>query len=330
MELLSLLHKMGSDLVARSCALPVVTLRDFIALVAGGLLVLAYTFGAGSSAPGSLFSDAAGKGAVPHFSHLAFAGPPSPPPGWKYTASYKGAIVDPRLANSRWTSQCGQDKTVRDIFGGKREGYFLELASNDAFEISNTVTLEQEFGWQGLCMEANEKYAYDYRGRSCLLVQAVVGTQDDKEVVFDMFPKDGFLGGIVGFDRNPGETGGERVKRRTVSLVSILKAFGAPSVIDYFSLDIEGAEYSAMKEFDFSAYIFLTLSIERPGQELRDLLAANGYVYLCTHGQHGDDFFFHESMLPDSEPVLRNAVLSGIIGKGDAPAGAPTPCTNSK
>jgi hypothetical protein len=292
-----------------------ITFREFCAL-AGGMLL------------GCLFihfvpreSDRHSKSEVIPAAHTSPLSLPVPPPGWKYTATYSGAFKDHRLTSKHWASQCGQDRTVRDVFKGKRGGYFIELASNEAFYISNTLTLEQEFGWHGLCVEANEKYAYDYRGRSCLLVQAVVGTQNDNEVVFDMV---GSGGGIVGFDRREGDAasaGDGRVTRRTVSLLSMLTAFGAPRIIDYFSLDIEGAEYSVLKEFDFSAFTFLTMSIERPVQELKDLLAANGYTYLCSHGPAGDEFYFHESLLltPGAESLLHQAVLSGVIGEGKAP-----------
>ena len=327
---------------ARACVGPLPSLRELLALAVGALLATASSLAWQPYPPGlcgkGLHSDAAPVTAHALEAAAALPALPSPPPGWKYTATYAGSIPDPRLAAAQWTSQCGQDRTVRDIFAGKRGGYFLELASNEAFYISNTVTLEQQLGWSGLCVEANEKYAYDYRGRSCLLVQAVMGTRNDEEVAFDMA---GSGGGIVGFDRREVDEAGGRVKRRTVSLASTLAAFGAPSVIDYFSLDIEGAEYIVLQEFDFSAYTFLTLSVERPIQALRDLLAANGYTYLCSHGPAGDEFFFHKSMLPASEAVLRKAVLSGVIGEGAAPAdwGPPAswtgppfragaPCTN--
>ena len=43
-------------------------------------------------------------------------------------------------------SQAGQDRTVLDILGGKRGGFFVDLAANDASHISNSVMLEQVQG----------------------------------------------------------------------------------------------------------------------------------------------------------------------------------------
>ena len=50
----------------------------------------------------------------------------------------------------------------------------MDLAANDAVKLSNTLTLEQMFGWKGLCIEPNPGYMKGYLHRKCQLVQAVV------------------------------------------------------------------------------------------------------------------------------------------------------------
>jgi hypothetical protein len=56
--------------------------------------------------------------------------------------------------------------------------------------------------------------------------------------------------------------------RYTASLRSILKKFNAPSMIDYLSLDVEGAELFIMKDFPFDEHKFKLLTIERPKDQL--------------------------------------------------------------
>jgi hypothetical protein len=58
----------------------------------------------------------------------------------------------------------------------------------------------------------------------------------------------------------------------TVSVARLLDDFGAPSVIDYLSLDIEGAEWWAFSTFPWHRYKFLTITIERPKPELLNKL----------------------------------------------------------
>jgi len=170
--------------------------------------------------------------------------------GWALVAVYNGNKPAPK---QRWTSQLGQENTVLDILDYKHEGFFVDLAANDAVAISNTLTLEQEYGWHGLCIEPNPSYAPGFYPRSCQLVQAAVGHEDNKEVTFNFGDTSdqmiyGAFGGVVGkqFDNQPdgGRDGkyawGEKTaKMLTVSLDKTFKDLGVPKVIDYLSLDIE-------------------------------------------------------------------------------------------
>ena len=64
-----------------------------------------------------------------------------PDPNWKMVGWYRGEDEWPTVASGG--SQAGQDHTVLDILGGKRGGFFVDLAANDASHISNSVLLEQ-------------------------------------------------------------------------------------------------------------------------------------------------------------------------------------------
>ena len=77
--------------------------------------------------------------------------------GWKSVNVYLG---DSNLNDGmrRKYSQAGQDRMVAKLLGCKRDGYFLDLAANDAVQLSNTRLLERDMGWNGLCIEANEQY----------------------------------------------------------------------------------------------------------------------------------------------------------------------------
>jgi len=65
----------------------------------------------------------------------------------------------------------------------------------------------------------------------------------------------------------------------TVSLSDILDHANAPATIEYLSLDIEGAEYFALKNFPFDRRKFLMITAERPSRQLHHLLVRNGYIF---------------------------------------------------
>ena len=72
-----------------------------------------------------------------------------------------------------------------DVLGGKRGGYFLDLAAHDAMHLSNTYSLEAMFGWGGLCVEANYmNYLWGLAHRRCTVVAAAVWKDTNVQLPF--------------------------------------------------------------------------------------------------------------------------------------------------
>lgn len=198
------------------------------------------------------------------------------------------ALMD---ANEKKIAQEGNDPNSFQM--NKR--YFLDLAANDPFKFSNSYLLEQK-GWNGLCIEPNPLYWYDLAAyRSCTVIGAFIGgTQEEDGTEVDVIFINQFYGGIVatGFDnsRNRAET-----KRNTVSILTVLQETNAPNIIDFFSLDVEGAESMVMKEFPWDLYKFRFICIERPKEDLRYLLEENGYIEVLQLAQWGETFWINEA-----------------------------------
>ena len=179
----------------------------------------------------------------------------------------------------------------------KTHGFFVDLASNDAVWASNTFALEQNLDWKGICIEANPIYWYRLAFRTnCQVVGAIVGRSDFDELVVSL-PKDpkldGPYGGIAGgdFDNKKGDQ-----PRYTASLLTILNKFQAPKIIDYLSLDVEGAEELILGEFPFhQPYTFKVMSIERPEDLLKQKLQEAGYKHVIDF-KAGDALWAHESV----------------------------------
>jgi hypothetical protein len=61
------------------------------------------------------------------------------------------------------------------------------------------------------------------------------------------------------------------------------------------SLDVEGAETLVMQDFPFDTYKISFLTIERPKDDLRELLEKNGYKCMSKNlGRFGETLWFHE------------------------------------
>jgi FkbM family methyltransferase len=146
----------------------------------------------------------------------------------------------------KFYSQSDQDKWVLEILENKRNGFFVDVGAYDGIQTSNTYTLEKEFDWNGICVEANpEVFAKLLKGRSCMCVNMAVldfkgecefGSSEINQAPFNKIPCD--------------------------TLNNILADNNCPSEIDYLSIDVEGCEYDIFKCFDFTQYEIKCMTVE--------------------------------------------------------------------
>jgi hypothetical protein len=195
--------------------------------------------------------------------------------GWTTIQVFRGINNSSRPTSNRWHSQARQDELVVALLRNKTDGYFVDLAANDAMHLSNTYSLERDWAWRGVCIEPNPIYWYNLSAyRSCTKIAAVVGNTSMEglssiherayacnffvlvlhvklthlcpsfaahtEVYFRF--EAGDHGGIAGDGFDNGRRWQAKSERRyTVTLQEILEHRAhAPAVMDYLSLDVEG------------------------------------------------------------------------------------------
>ena len=203
-------------------------------------------------------------------------------------------------------AQVHQDEVVLDLLG--TSGFFIDLAANDALDLTNTLALERYEGWNGLCIEPNPVYWYGLSHRKCTVVGALMG--DHVEKVNVKFR--GVFGGIVGkmddkMANRKKEPQAQVEKRYTAPLKDALERFNVPRVIDYMSLDVEGAEFLVMQHFPFDKYRIKVLTVERPSAELKKLFAKEGYIFLKDLAWWGETLWAHKStgLSPDHPKIVK-------------------------
>ena len=106
-------------------------------------------------------------------------------------------------------------------------------------------------------------------------------------------------GGIVGdmFDNKKRKR--DSVEEYTITLHDIFRKYDVPQVIDYMSLDVEGAEEFVLRSFPFDRYRFNVLTIERPTDVVTSMLTEHGYTLLKTIKAHEDTLWIHSSIMED-------------------------------
>ena len=191
--------------------------------------------------------------------------------------------------------------------------YFVDLAANDAIDLSNTFKLEQ-MGWDGLCIEPNPVYWYRLSHRKCAVAGAFVGGNTDLQQVNVSLSFTS--GGIIGdeFD-NKEKRKQTKEKRFTVSIKSLFQKFNVPQRIDYFSLDVEGAEELIMKDFPFDDYTVHFATVERPKPELQKLLKDHDYHFVMQIVDWGETLWAHGSVL--KEVSLKDLKKSALETMGE-------------
>lgn len=203
--------------------------------------------------------------------------------------------IDEETGEKKYYSQCGQDKwIIEEVFDYKKNGFFLDLGGADGIDISNTYILEKKYGWKGICIECEDSLFEKLKSnRNCTCVHACIDDYSKKTIKFTK--NRGLIGGIIDQDTdNKGFINtNEFDKKETFALAEILDKYNAPKVIDYFSLDVEGAEHRIFRDFPFDKYKFLAMSIERPNEDLVKTLRKNGYIKVGAN--EFDKLFIHET-----------------------------------
>ncbi len=62
-----------------------------------------------------------------------------------------------------YNGQAEQDKFVLNILKHKKNGFFVEIGSNDPIYINNTHLLEKQYNWKGIMIEYNSAFLELYK-----------------------------------------------------------------------------------------------------------------------------------------------------------------------
>ena len=170
-----------------------------------------------------------------------------------------------------------------------RDGFYVELGANDGVD-SNSHYFELNKGWKGVLIEpAPNLYLSCVKRRGAnnvVFCNACVPFGYDEEFVrmkyCDSMTISDNLDLDIGDHDKFVETGDQFLDggestfvfgAKSATLNSLLKKAEAPALIDFLSLDVEGAELDVLKGVDFTKYNFRYMVIE-----CRDIDIMNAYL----------------------------------------------------
>ncbi|VDH94166.1 Hypothetical predicted protein [Mytilus galloprovincialis] len=202
-------------------------------------------------------------------------------------------------------SQYGQDKFLDKLFNKKQNGFFVEIGGYDGESFSNTLFLEKIRDWDGLLVEASP-FLYNImlkKDRKCYMVNACISTSlptmtfvlaggitSAKETLTDMhqrrIARDRITYGKYPNWANTNDT----ATVNCFPLLQLMKILGRTN-IDYFSLDVEGAEMHILnsiswKEINIDVF---TIETDQHRDQILNFMRIKGYKWI--HKLRGDDIF---------------------------------------
>jgi FkbM family methyltransferase len=178
-------------------------------------------------------------------------------------------------------SQFMQDAFAILTSGMKDNGFFVEFGACDGIEISNSLILEQRFGWHGILAEPGRNWHNALAAnRTAKIDRRCVWGRSGERLTFNetSFPDRSQVSKF--YVPAAGEiTATYEVE--TVSLADLLAEHDAPDHIDFLSMDVEGAESDVLSAFPFDRYTFGFICVEQHGEvqarAVRAIMKAAGY-----------------------------------------------------
>jgi len=160
---------------------------------------------------------------------------------------------------ARPLGQLGQDAWILGAYGNE-PGFFLEIGGGKARELSNTYNLQFCGNWRGVIVEPLPTYAEMHRDErmtdSVAVIEAAVSDRDGTALLV----QNGELSSLVQHHQRDGhagsrirafkDTGGIEV--RSISPRTLMLEGQLPSVVDFLSVDVEGAELDILSHFPWS------------------------------------------------------------------------------
>lgn len=207
-----------------------------------------------------------------------------------YGILYKNLWSCPIQINNKVTrnfySQCNEDKMYYDLYFSKplvSNGIFVEIGALDG-SYSNTLFYEKELGWRGILIEGLpsncRKLMTKERNRSEIFCTAICPYYPKTVEFYDVWG----MGGLK--ENNPFWNKNKRTIKPTINVTCtyIREIFYSTGIthIDFFSLDVEGAEYMVLDTFDFSIRVhYWVIEFNSKNKSIDnyviDLLQKNGY-----------------------------------------------------
>lgn len=190
-------------------------------------------------------------------------------------------------------------------------GYYVELGANDGVTQSNTYYFEKYRHWKGLLVEPSPhnflKCKANRSRENRIHCAACVSFDYDREFV--RIAHSNLMSTSLGLSTDIADPMAHALSGRQFlaptedvfeygavarTLNDLLNQSAAPKVIDFMSLDVEGAELEVLRGIDHQVYRFKFILVEsRDFARISDYLVSVGYTFVA--GLSEQDYLFRSA-----------------------------------
>lgn len=250
-------------------------------------------------------------------------------PSWLNKSSCEPMFPPPRQSlfeeGGHHASQLGEDTyAFRNFFHGLVAGSYLEIGGLDGKFLSHSLWFHHHMAWRGMLVEGNPKnYAALAKNRphDITVNAAICGERTTVHYIEPSKAEESGVSGIIEFMSEefkrawyPKMDAIPKIEVPCVPLSDVLDYYNIKHV-DFFTLDVEGAELSLLKSIDFKSFTFDVIVVELDGRDkekdegVRSLLTAAGYAQQARDFQN--TWFVRKGFSPSVDPTLTNPARAG-------------------
>ena len=185
-------------------------------------------------------------------------------------------------------SQQEEERLVREFFGNKKRGYFVEVGANHPTEGSQSWHLEQA-GWTGVLIEPQPNLAaFLVSARKAKVFAAACSSPQNAGQSLTLHV-DGARSALDRDRMAPGAQAAYVILVPARTLDDILEEAQASAPIDLLSIDVEGHETEVLSGFDFDHWRPRLILVEDHVATLRThrYLVDHGYRLIRRLGNNG-------------------------------------------
>lgn len=214
---------------------------------------------------------------------------------WK-TSAHICQNAPVKLEDGWYKSQSEEDEELLKWFTDICGGTYLEMGGLDGVLFSNSYVFNRGLGWKGVLIEASpSKYPLLVKNRPNEIATVHAGAcEKSMDLHWIENPDRACVGGFLEFAAPSFQKQfwtEEAIRKAQVVKCKPMKQIlqetvGPKFFFDFFSLDVEGAEYKVLKSIDFDQVGFGIVLVEADehnqlkNMAVRTLLESNGYTFL--------------------------------------------------